>query len=98
MTADEAKAAGINAVSQKYVMTANGKTVLSGGERGYIRVVAEAETGVILGAQMMCERATDMIAEFVTAISNRLTVSDMKKAVYPHPTFSEAIGELIRQI
>ena len=41
LTAEEAKAAGIDADSRKAVMTANGKTVLSGAERGYIRTVFE---------------------------------------------------------
>ena len=34
-------------------------------ERGFIKIVADEETDVILGAQMMCARATDMIGEFV---------------------------------
>ena len=95
-TEDQAKEAGKNTASAKYVMTANGKTVLSSGERGFIRIVYEKDTGLILGAQMMCERATDMISEFVQAIANGLTVRDMQKAVYPHPTFSEGIGEALR--
>ena len=64
MSLDEAKAAGIQADSHKVLMTANGKTVLSGAERGYIRVVYEKESGKLLGAQMMCERASDIISEF----------------------------------
>ena len=61
LTMDEAKAAGIEADSRKAVMSANGKTVLTGAERGYIRVVFEKQSKKLLGAQMMCERATDMI-------------------------------------
>lgn len=48
-------------------------------ERGFIKVVADEATGKILGAQMMCARATDMIGEFVTAITNGLTVEQMLK-------------------
>ena len=43
----------------------------------------------------MCARATDMISIFGTAIANELTVEDMKKNMYPHPTFSEGIGEAL---
>ncbi len=96
MTQDRAKAAGIDADSRKALMTANGKTVLTAAERGYIRVVFEKQSGKLLGAQMMCERATDMIAVFTQALANGLTVEDMAKAVFPHPTFSEAIGEALR--
>ncbi len=96
MTADEAKAAGINADSRKVPMGANGRTVIAGGERGYIRVVSERETGRILGAQMMCARATDLISEFTQALSAGLTVGDLARVIRPHPTFSEAISDAVR--
>ena len=93
---DEAKAAGIDADSRKVLMGANGRTVIAGGERGYIRVTFEKETGKLLGAQLMCERATDIISEFTMALSAGLTVQDMAKAVRPHPTFSEAVSDAVR--
>lgn len=96
ITADEAKAAGIEIVSRKYVMGANGKSILTGQERGFIKVVAAADTHRILGAQMMCARATDMVSQFSAAIVNGLTLEDLAKVVFPHPTFCEAIGEAVR--
>ena len=98
MTADGAKAAGIDADSRKIPMGANGRTVITGGERGYIRVTFEKETGKLLGAQMMCERATDIISEFTQALSAGLTVRDLARTVRPHPTFSEAVSEAVRGI
>ena len=62
-------------------MSANGKSIITQEERGFIKVVAEEATGRILGAQMMCARATDMIGEFVTAITNGLTVKQMLKGI-----------------
>ena len=97
LTLDEAKAAGLDADSQKAVMTANGKTVLTGAERGYIRVVFEKQTGRLLGAQLMCERATDIISGFTQALSAGMTVSALSKVIRPHPTFSEAITDAVRQ-
>ncbi|MGN0483638.1 MAG: dihydrolipoyl dehydrogenase [Lachnospiraceae bacterium] len=95
ITKEEAKEADIPVVCQKYSMSANGKSVLSNQERGFIKVVAEAESGKILGAQMMCARATDMISEFATAIANGLTLEEMRSVIRPHPTFSEAITEAV---
>ncbi|MBR3742553.1 MAG: dihydrolipoyl dehydrogenase [Clostridia bacterium] len=92
LTMDEAKAAGIEADSRKAVMSANGKTVLTGAERGYIRVVFEKQSKKLLGAQMMCERATDMISCFTQALCAGLTVEDLSQVIHPHPTFSEAIS------
>ena len=96
ITSDEAKEQGLDTVTKKYPMSANGKTVLSLQERGFIKVIAEKDTGKILGAQMMCARATDMISQFAQAIVNGLTLDDMAHVIYPHPTFSEAIGEAVR--
>ncbi len=91
-TLDQAKAAGIDADSRKTVMSANGKTVLTGADRGYIRVVFEKQSGKLLGAQMMCQRATDMISLFTQALCAGQTVDGLSRTVFPHPTFSEAIG------
>ena len=96
MTLEEAKAAGLRAVSRKYPMLANGRSVLSQQERGFIKVVAEQETGRVLGAQLMCARATDLISEFAEAVANGLTVRQMADVIHPHPTFSEGIVEVLR--
>ena len=45
---------------------------------------------------MMCARATDMISQFSQAIVSGLTLEDMAKTIYPHPTFSEGIGEALK--
>ena len=95
LSKEEAEAAGIEVSTHKYAMSANGKSVLSNQERGFIKVVAEAETGKILGAQMMCARATDMISEFGTAITAGMTLEEMHSVIRPHPTFSEGITEAV---
>ena len=96
ISADEAKARGIEAVTKKYIMSANGKSILSQQERGFIKVVADSDSHRILGAQMMCARATDMISQFAVAMANGLTLEDMAKVIFPHPTFSEGILEAVR--
>lgn len=93
ITADEAKEAGIKVIARKYPMSGNGKSVLTQQERGFIKIIADAESGKILGAQMMCARATDMISQFSQAIASELTLDDMSKFIYPHPTFCEGIGK-----
>ena len=96
LSADEAKQQEIDVITKKYPMGANGKSTLSLQERGFIKIVAEKESHRILGAQMMCARATDMISEFAQAVVNGLTLEDMAHTVYPHPTFAEAIGETLK--
>ncbi len=97
MTADEAREAGIEVVSGKYIMSMNGKSLLSGQERGFIKLVAKKKGHELIGAQLMCARATDMIGELELAIRNQLTVEQLAGIIMPHPTFCEGIGEAAAQ-
>ena len=54
--------------------------------RGLIKLVCQADTGRILGAQLLCDRATDMIGELGLAISKKLTSKDLASIIRPHPT------------
>ena len=98
LTADEAKAKGLEVKSGKVPMGANGRTQIAGGARGFVKVVVDAQTDVLLGAQMMCGRATDMIGEMNAAIANGLTRAQMLRAVRAHPTFEEAITEALEAV
>lgn len=95
MTADEAKKAGRDVVTGKYIMNGNAKTIIEQQERGFIKVVFDKETGVLLGAQLMCARATDFISELVTAVSLGLTREQLARTMRPHPTFCEGITEAV---
>ena len=94
LTEAEALEAGYAVKVDKTMMHSNGKTLIVGGERGFMKLVSDAGTGKILGAHLMCERATDMISEFTSAIVGGLTVSQMGNVMRPHPTFNEAVSEL----
>jgi dihydrolipoamide dehydrogenase len=98
MTEEEAVQAGFRVKVGKYPMLGNGKTLLSAGERGFIKVIAEEDTGRILGAVLLCDRATDMVSEFASAIVQELTVKDMAAVIRPHPTYSEAITEAVEDV
>ncbi|MBS5065343.1 MAG: dihydrolipoyl dehydrogenase [Hungatella hathewayi] len=93
MTAEEAKEAGIEVITGKYLMSMNGKSLLSGQERGFIKLTAEKDSRQVIGAQLMCARATDMISMLELAIQNHLTVEQLAELILPHPTFCEGIGE-----
>lgn len=98
LTEDEAKEKGIEVETGKFIMSANGRSIITKEERGFIKVVADKDSHVILGAQMMCARATDMIGEFVTAITNQMTVSQLLKGMRAHPTYNEGIGEALEEL
>ena len=71
-------------------MSLNGKSVLSGQERGFIRLVAREDNEKIVGAQLMCARATDMIGELALAISRGITAGELAGVIHPHPTLGRA--------
>lgn len=54
----------------KCTLFANARTMIAGTGRSFMKVVAHAQTGVLLGAQLMCEHATDMIGQLSQAIAN----------------------------
>jgi dihydrolipoamide dehydrogenase len=95
LSEEEAAGMGYSVKVGKYPMLGNSKTILSMGERGFIKVIGDAATGRILGAQLLCERATDMVGEFAAAIVNGLTIKDLASVIRPHPTYSEAITEAV---
>ena len=96
MTLDEAKNAGFDAKSRKVLSSANGKSVISQSERGFVKIVYDAQSKKLLGCQMMCDRATDMISEIALALSQGMTLAQVENVCRPHPTFSEMLTEAAR--
>ena len=91
---EDARKAGRQVVVKKAALNTNPRTLMSGSGRGFVKVVADADSGRVLGAQILCDRASDMIDEFTVAIANGLTLADMGKVIRPHPTYVEALNEL----
>ena len=92
-TEAQCKEAGIPVKTAKYLTGSNGRSLIAGTGRGFIKVVYDGESGVILGAQLLCERATDLVGEFASAVSRGETLEDMARVIRAHPTFAEAVGE-----
>ncbi|WP_430602239.1 dihydrolipoyl dehydrogenase [Enterococcus sp. DIV0724b] len=93
ITETRAKDQNSSVIVGKYNMAGNGKTMIAGASLGFIKVIADAQSKKIIGAQLMCDRATDMISEFTTAIVNGLTINEVTAIIHPHPTYNEGIGE-----
>ena len=75
LTLEMAKSKGISAVAMKALMSANGKSVLSQQESGFVKLIVDEESGRLLGAHLFCERASDMISELTLANSCLLYTS-----------------------
>lgn len=92
LTEEEARRKSVPVRCGRYVMNGNGQSIITKEEQGFIKVLFAADSDVILGAQLMCPRATDMIGELATALANGLTSRQLMYAMRAHPTFNEAIS------
>lgn len=93
LTEEEAKAQGIEAISAKQPMYANARTMISTAQRGFIKLVGDRETGKIVGAHLLCQRAGDIVAELALAINQGLTVQELASSTRPHPSYCETVTE-----
>ena len=98
LTEADAKLSGRAVRTGKCVMGANARTLIAAPGRSFIKLTADAETGELLGAVMMCERATDLIQEMAQAILNHMTPGQMMRAMRPHPTFTEALSDALSDL
>ena len=96
LTADEAKEAGIEVITKTYPMSANGKTIIAGLDRGFVKLVARADDHKIIGAHLLCGRASDLIGELAVAIGREMMLEEVANIIHPHPSFAEAIMEAAR--
>ena len=98
MTEEEAKAAQIPVRTAKVTMFSNARTIIANGDRGFMKLVVNAETNTLIGAQLMCERASDIIGQLSQAIAGKQKPHDLLKAMRPHPTFEEALTEVLKAL
>ena len=98
LTEAEAKERGIPVKTGKCVMGGNARTVIADPGRCFMKVTAHAETGAILGAQLMCPNASDIIGQLGQAIANGMTPGQLLAAMRPHPTYEEALSEALENL
>ena len=93
MTEKKAKEAGYELKIGKFPFSASGKASASGAKDGFVKLIFDAKYGELLGAHMIGNNVTEMIAELVVARKLETTGMEIIKSVHPHPTMSEAIME-----
>lgn len=92
----QAKEAGYDPVVGKVVMGGNAKTVIDELPRSFIKLVFNKEDGLLLGAQLYCGRASDLITACAFALRGQLTAKDIATTVLPHPSYGEAFIDAAR--
>lgn len=98
LTEKQARDAGYEVKTGKFPFLANSKATILGHHEGFIKVVAEAKFGEILGVHAIGPLATEIIAEPVTALGLEATLDDMAAQIHAHPTIWEALGDAFNSV
>jgi dihydrolipoamide dehydrogenase len=98
LTADKAKEKGHEISLGNFSFMALGKALAMGEAEGTIRIVADAKTDKLLGAQIMGPHATDLIAEVALGISRGATSADIARTIHAHPTLAEGVCEAAEDV
>ena len=93
MTEAEAEEAGFDPVVGQMPMRASGRALTLGDTDGFARIVADDETGFVLGAQIVGPDAAELIAEVGLAIEMGAQLEDITATIHTHPTMSETVEE-----
>ncbi len=93
MTADEATEEGFEPVVGEMPFRASGRALTMNHTDGFVRVIADEESGFILGGQIVGPDASELIAEIGLAIELGATLEDVAATIHTHPTLSEAVHE-----
>jgi len=90
---DAAKAKGIKVNVGKFNFAANARAHANDGPDGFVKIIADASTDKILGAQILGKNAGELISEIVTHMEYGGSAEDLARTVHAHPTMSEAVKE-----
>jgi dihydrolipoamide dehydrogenase len=91
LTEAKAREAGYELKVGKFPFTANSRASIVGQHDGFVKIVADAKHGEILGVHIIGPQATELVAEAVTAMELEATVEDLMFTIHAHPTLAEAM-------
>jgi len=98
LTEKQAREAGFDVKTGKFPFLANSKATILGQHEGFIKVVADAKYGEILGVHAIGPLATEIISEPVAALGLEATLDDMASTIHAHPTVWEAMGDAFNAV
>ncbi|MNO15052.1 Dihydrolipoyl dehydrogenase [compost metagenome] len=93
LTEKEAKDKGYKVKAGKFPFAGNGRAVSLNAPEGFIKIVANSENNLVLGAQIVGIEASNLIAELGLAIEMGATLEDIALTIHAHPTLGEIVME-----
>ncbi|QQE79610.1 dihydrolipoyl dehydrogenase [Alicyclobacillus sp. SO9] len=77
----------------RFPYAANGRAVALGADSGYVKLIADKQSGLLVGAQVVGHEASNLIAELGLAIEMSSTLEDVALTIHAHPTLGEMVME-----
>lgn len=93
ITEEAARAQNIDITVFKFPWAASGRALTMGRADGATKIIAETQTGRLIGVSIVGTNAGELISEGTLAITSGLKAEDLAKTIHPHPTLSETILE-----
>ena len=77
----------------KVPFAVSARALIDGDARGFVKIISDPATGVVLGGSIVGRHASELIAVIVLAVTAGLTVADIVESLFAHPSLSEALSE-----
>jgi len=90
------KAEGIEYIAIKHFYKSSAKAKIKGDDSGFIKLLCEKESRIIVGGTMMGNDTTEHIHQILIAINTKLTKEALANMVFAHPTLSESLWEMVK--
>ncbi|AMT74111.1 dihydrolipoyl dehydrogenase [Mycobacteroides immunogenum] len=93
LTEEQARAEGYDVKVAKFPFTANGKAHGLADPTGFVKLIADAKYGELIGGHLIGPDVSELLPELTLAQKWDLTVNELTRNVHTHPTLSEALQE-----
>ncbi|MFT6763785.1 MAG: pyruvate/2-oxoglutarate dehydrogenase complex dihydrolipoamide dehydrogenase (E3) component [Candidatus Aldehydirespiratoraceae bacterium] len=77
----------------KVPFSATAKAMINNDTRGFVKIISDPATGVILGGSIVGRHAAELISVLAVAVTANLSVTDLLESILVHPALSEALAE-----
>ncbi|HEX5095949.1 MAG TPA: FAD-dependent oxidoreductase [Acidimicrobiia bacterium] len=89
----DAFAAGRKLRVTKVPFSANPKSLINGDTRGFVKILSDPATGIVLGGSIVGRNAAELISVVAVAVTNNLKVADIVDSLLVHPALAESLAE-----
>ena len=93
LTEKQAKDRGLSIKTGQFPFSANGRALGHGDTRGFVKIIADAQTDKLLGVHMIGGGVSELIGEVVAIMEFGGSSEDLARTVHAHPTLSEVVKE-----